>query len=490
MVQVVVLGFLALSQSPALAGQASTVSTASQDVTSQGNSDVIAHIDCLSTSYQAVVRQYVPAQKLSGITAYLRNLSAEDCFLDLMGMVVQSREGMAFIFSKLDAEPSGGTRTLLLKVLDNQAQGLAYTIAPLPSDSQIRVLDTHASSDPDVDASLEALAVLRELHIAAEARLLQKREALTPPNEPAAARALDETRLQYYSWFSRVRLPAFASSPPSIFSVVPSSRAIRVLAFGDFGTGSDGQIKAAAAMRAYSSKHPFNYGITLGDNFYGAADRSRVNSPYSLRWQSEWEELYGAMGIKVYPVFGNNDYYDPDSPAAELAYTQRSKTWDFPAPYYTFTAGSAQFFAIDTMRVSADELEWLDRELQKSTARWKIVYGHYPIYAANYAAAPEGTGETKELIEKLLPILEKNHVQIYLNGHVHNMQEVRTDSPVHFFTSGGGGAGLGSPNPTYKNTVFKDFAFGFTVLEIDDFHVDVIFVDADGKEVYRSHLTQ
>lgn len=76
------------------------------------------------------------------------------------------------------------------------------------------------------------------------------------------------------------------------------------------------------------------------------------------------------------------------------------------------------------------------------------------------------------------------------NGHDHNMQEARTESPVHFFTSGAGGAGLYDLKPTYKKSVFKDRAFGFTVLEVDDAHADVIFVDADGEEVYRSHITQ
>jgi hypothetical protein len=377
---------------------------------------------------------------------------------------------------------------VLLTVLSWQASSAAQGDAPLLSEGETRILETHASTDMDVDASLEALAALREFHRADEALALTKREAsVSGADSGVSLLKLEAERLRHYDWFSEIRLPAFAYDPPPLFSVAPVGKPVRVLAFGDFGTGSDGQIKAAAAMRAYSSKQPFNFGITLGDNFYREHQEgsgSRLNSPDSPRWQSEWEELYGPMGIKFFPVFGNNDYVDPDSPAAELAYTQRSRTWDFPAPYYTFTAGSAQFFAIDTMRVSSDELAWLDRELGRSTARWKIVYGHYPIYASG------GTGDDQELIAKLLPILEKYHVQIYLNGHVHSMQEVRTDSPVHFFTSGGGGAGLGSPNPTYKNSVFKDFDFGFTVLEIDEAHVDVIFVDAGGKEVYRSHLTQ
>jgi hypothetical protein len=412
-------------------------------------------------------------------------MSADDCFFNLVGMAAKAPEGESFVFSRLDAEASGATRTLLFKVLYNQALGLAYSTTPLPTNSQLRIIEAHASSDSDVSASLEALAALRQFHFASEARLLKQRAGLlATKNNAAASQALESARLRYYDWFSDVRLPDFAYTPPPIFSVEPPGKPIRVLAFGDFGTGSGGQFKDAGAMHVYGTSHPYSFGIVLGDNFYVAEDGSRVNSPYSPRWQSQWEEPYGGMGIKFYPVLGNNDYVDPDSPASELAYTDHSKTWVFPAPYYTFTAGSAQFFAIDTMRLPSDELEWLDRELGRSTARWKIVYGHYPIYSA-------GTNrDDADLIAKLLPILEKRHVQIYLCGHVHSMQDLQTDSAVHFYISGAGGAGLASDlNETYKRDVFKAATFGFTVLEIDDSHADVIFVDSDGKEIYRSHVT-
>jgi len=42
--------------------------------------------------------------------------------------------------------------------------------------------------------------------------------------------------------------------------------------------------------------------------------------------------------------------------------------------------------------------------------------------------------------------------------------------------------------PTYKNSIFKDKQFRFSVLEFDAQHMDLIFVDMDGKEVYRSHI--
>jgi tartrate-resistant acid phosphatase type 5 len=186
------------------------------------------------------------------------------------------------------------------------------------------------------------------------------------------------------------------------------------------------------------------------------------------------------MGIKFYAIFGNHDYGQPDSPAAEILYAEKSPDWRFPSAYYTFTAGAVQFFALDTVNLSEAELMWLDGELARSTAAWKVVYGHYHIFSAT-------RGDNKELIEKLLPILEKNKVEVYLNGHDHNLQELKPEAGVHFFVSGGGGAGLYNLNP-YERSLFKQKMNGFTVIEAEAKRFKLSFIGADGQELHSSTL--
>jgi predicted phosphodiesterase len=186
------------------------------------------------------------------------------------------------------------------------------------------------------------------------------------------------------------------------------------------------------------------------------------------------------MGIKFYATLGNHDWGSPDSPAAEILYSEKSPNWRLPAPYYTFTAGAVQFFAFDTVECNEAELQWLDAELAKSTATWKLVFGHYHIYSAT-------RGDNKVLIDRLLPVLKKNHVDIYLNGHDHNLQEEKPEDGVHFFVSGGGGAGLYEFNP-YDRTIFKQKLNGFTVLEADPKHFKISFVGTDGQQLYQRIL--
>src|SRR5258705_432313 len=88
------------------------------------------------------------------------------------------------------------------------------------------------------------------------------------------------------------------------FSLKASGQPIRVLAFGDFGDGSSGQREVAAATLQYHRQRPFDFAITLGDNFYDKGMKS-VDDP---RWKTWWDQLYDPLGIQFYATLGNHDY--------------------------------------------------------------------------------------------------------------------------------------------------------------------------------------
>lgn len=400
-------------------------------------------------------------------------LSDENLAAAVMGQLAAKPEDAEFLLAELEKESSP---TLRLQIIEST---LTYWTAH--PDAQ-GLVEQHAAADPDADVALRTLELLRSTRMDELGKLLEARLA-------AARKSDDESGLAKLAsedehWFSleqEAMLPEFLRKPPPVFSVVPSDKSIRVLAFGDFGTGSIAQQQTAAAMREYHKRRPFDLGITLGDNFYPYG----MLSPSDPRWKTQWEGLYGSLGIKFYATLGNHDWFGyKDSPAAEILYSDKSPDWRMPSPYYSFTAGPVQFFAFDTVEDSEAELEWLDRELAKSTARWKVVYGHFPIYSAG-AYYP---GDA-ELVEKLLPILEKSHADIYLNGHDHNLQELKPEGGVHFFVSGGGGAGLYSVNP-YDRSVYKQMVNGFTVLEADEKQFKVSFIGADGKVLHETTLAK
>ncbi|NJK84324.1 MAG: metallophosphoesterase, partial [Saprospiraceae bacterium] len=81
--------------------------------------------------------------------------------------------------------------------------------------------------------------------------------------------------------------------------------------------------------------------------------------------------------MPIYPVLGNHEQDAPHYYQYIVA----------PPPeyYYTFHYGNAQFFMIDSNRDLSDSSEqynWLEWELAKSTATWKIVAHHHPPYSS------------------------------------------------------------------------------------------------------------
>jgi tartrate-resistant acid phosphatase type 5 len=399
-----------------------------------------------------------------------QKLSDEDLTAVVIAQLSRKPEAADFLLGRLEKEPSAKLRGRIIGSLGGYWASHAQAQT---------VLEKHASSDADAGVALQALEQLRSIRTNDLRKLLQARsDAAKASGDAPGLAKLAEEQERHYSWFGEITLPGFLKVPPPVFSVASSDKSIRVLSFGDFGTGSEAQKNLAAAMLEYHKTKPFDFGLTLGDNFYSTG----MVSPDDPRWQTQWEQLYGPLKINFYPTFGNHDYGQPDSPAAEILYSQMSPDWRFPAPYYTFTAGPVQFLAVDNINLTDVELLWLDQELSKSHAPWKLVYAHYHIYSAT-------RGDNKELIEKLLPILTKNHVDIYLNGHDHNLQEVKPEGGVHFFVSGGGGAGLYDLNP-YDKSVFKQKVNGFTVLEADAKHFKVGFVGSDGKEIYQNTLVK
>ncbi|MCD7449249.1 hypothetical protein HAX54_050687, partial [Datura stramonium] len=124
----------------------------------------------------------------------------------------------------------------------------------------------------------------------------------------------------------------------------------------------------------------------------------------------------------------------------------------------------------------------LDSALRESSAKWKIVVGHHTIKSAGHH------GNTKELEVQLLPILEANNVDFYLNGHDHCLEHISSsDSPLQFLTSGGGSKSWRGDinwwNP--KEMKFYYDGQGFLAMQITQTQVFIQFFDIFGNILHK-----
>ncbi|MCW5962471.1 MAG: metallophosphoesterase [Bryobacterales bacterium] len=251
-------------------------------------------------------------------------------------------------------------------------------------------------------------------------------------------------------------------------------RPLHVLVLGDFGWGGKGQRDVAQAIAGIHRDAPFHFGITVGDNFYNRG----VRSVDDRKWVERWEQPYGGLGIRFYPTLGNHDYYGDVK--AQLDYRSPRENWQFRARQYHFQVGDAEFFALDTMDPNPAQMRWLDDAIGRSVARWKIVYGHHPVYSGGKH------GDSKVLEQTLLPLIRGRAV-MYIAGHDHDMQHLKPVDGTHFFVSGGGGARLRDPKP-HPRSIFGKGVYGFMSLSVHDAFIEVQMFDRTGQVIYQTRV--
>lgn len=127
------------------------------------------------------------------------------------------------------------------------------------------------------------------------------------------------------------------------------------------------------------------------------------------------------------------------------------------------------------------QLAWLKDALAASKAQWKIVIGHHPIYSGGEH------GDTPELIETVLPLLQEHKVQAYFNGHDHDLQHL-TAGDVNLFDSGAGS----QVRPTSKteHTKFAMTCSGFTTVSLQGDGMNVRMIDNHGTVVYATTVNR
>ncbi|MEA5418758.1 metallophosphoesterase [Spirulina sp. CCNP1310] len=226
---------------------------------------------------------------------------------------------------------------------------------------------------------------------------------------------------------------------------------LRFVSLGDFGTGSSAQYNLGQAMADYHRQFPYHLALTVGDNIYNEGEIEKI--------QRVFEIPYGELlrrGVKFRATLGNHDIRTENGDP-QVAYPG----FNMDGRYYSYTAGPAQFFALDT-NGNADwepQLAWLDRELAASTAPWKIVYGHHNIYTSGHYGVNQA-----RWAQILKTFFKRYGVQLYLNGHDHHYERTIPIEGTTYLTTGSG-AGLRAVGRS-PWTAYSASRLGFGAIEI------------------------
>eukprot|EP00483_Globobulimina_turgida_P001010 UN01012 len=177
--------------------------------------------------------------------------------------------------------------------------------------------------------------------------------------------------------------------------------------------------------------------------------------------------LQSLKHIPFYFVAGNHDHYG--NITGQIEYSNHSKRWTYPNFWYSLKfkiPGTIRKFVeilmIDTVLLSGhsysrnycqshgiakedcfiqpkgpenvgcarEQWRWIEDTMKASTASYLIVAGHYPIYSI------EEHGSTRDLVEKLNPLMKEYKGTAYFSGHDHGFQYIE-DSGIGYVDTGG-----------------------------------------------------
>jgi hypothetical protein len=184
-------------------------------------------------------------------------------------------------------------------------------------------------------------------------------------------------------------------------------------------------------MEAFREAFEFSFVVMLGDNVYDGGTPEDYRLKFELPYKTFLEE-----GIEFYAVIGNHD--DPNQPSYGPFNMGGER-------YYTFAPDTplladvlrtrVRFFMLDTESFDWTQQAWLDRELGRSDATWKIPVFHRPIYTSGRYGSP-----ARIFRSALEPLFVRHGVRVALSGHEHFYERTHPQQGITYFVSGAAGS--------------------------------------------------
>ncbi|MEG1617488.1 MAG: metallophosphoesterase [Bacteroidales bacterium] len=301
----------------------------------------------------------------------------------------------------------------------------------------------------------------------------------TQPQQPTNATASEKITFQ---------VPAISESAKNFYVV------------NDLGRNGYYQQKPIAELLGeLATEVDIEFVVAAGDTHHFDG----VGSVSDPLWVSNYENIYTHPELMLdwFAVCGNHEYRG--NTQAVVDYTAISRRWNMPSRYYSRTveAGeneTALLLFIDTTplidkyrtdsetypdAVKQDmeaQLKWMDETLKQSNAKWKLVMGHHPVYAET----KKGISERTDMQSRVQPILDRNNVDAYICGHIHNFQHIRVPgSKVDYVVNSSGS--LSRKVKEVEGTVFCSPEAGFSIVSMEDNKLTYFMMNGEGQVVYQ-----
>ena len=278
---------------------------------------------------------------------------------------------------------------------------------------------------------------------------------------------------------------------------------------GDMGTGDDNQLRVSKSLKKLIDLENLQFVTGLGDNIYDCG----ATTVDDIQFVNKFEKPYSKIDdkIKFYMTLGNHDYGEhyckcqvEDRELLQIKYGQMSqkngKKWYMPSRYYTFKRGNIEFFALDanvdkqTRKEIDEQIRYMKPKIEKSTAKWKIAYGHQPwVSIGDHGNAPP------KLQKFFNSLFGSGLIDIYMCGDDHNKQLIEktfNNKKMILIVCGTGGRETDKPynleNVDGENDDLQYFSSTYgvaTIIENIDF-LEIKFYDNNCKVEFKYLLKE
>ncbi len=300
----------------------------------------------------------------------------------------------------------------------------------------------------------------------------------------------------------------FAQEWPFDVTDLSDRQSLTILVLGDGGTGREGQYRVGHAMFDVCEQRRCDFGVMVGDNIYedGIKVDSRDDGDASLReileqfddkFARPYAGFLGLRGFHFWVSLGNHDYRRNAS-GTMVTYSEFSDLWRMPAQHYEVPRlpDWVQIHAVHTdtdvrRDLNGMQVESIRRRMcgAANPDRWKILFGHQPVYNSGHHRNDGSERRTRALLEE--PLIRQCGVHFYLAGHAHH-QEHLTAPGFEQIIQGAAGKSKGSNTPRRELQVQQRFfsrTFGFAVLRLDPTSARLDYYDVTNTREKANEVT-
>lgn len=202
--------------------------------------------------------------------------------------------------------------------------------------------------------------------------------------------------------------------------------------------------------------------------------------------EEDWDRFFESAAPllrtgALWPAMGNHEHGAKQY--LELFVLPQPRSW------YSFTAGQAQFFVLDsnwTSRRDPRQVEWFSRELKASKARFRFVVCHHPL-----VSCPDDDfifDKESSMVALYGKAIEEAGVTAVFQGHNHNYQRAERRG-ILYLTTGGAGAPLYPVGTLTPETKFAREVHHYVRIRLSGHTMSLEAVDWTGQVIDRDEKT-